>query len=219
LARVEWALAKFLDFHRPPLLLHRELSQSPDFFVELLSFVFKEEGGEPREVSDADVRRAETAYSVLNSWKTPPGVSLDRTTLDKNALSGWIDGALDRATAARRRTMAEQQIGHVLRYAPNGADGVWPHEALRDILEHLKNPQIENGIEIEIYNSRGVVTRDPVGGGGPERQLAAQYAGSAAVLNQRWPRTGELLRRVAEQYDREAQAEDREAELRKDGFW
>jgi hypothetical protein len=219
LARVEWALAKFLDFHRPPLLLHRELAQSPGFFIDLLSFVFKEEGGEPREVSDADVRRAETAYSVLNSWKTPPGVSSDRTTLDGNTLSGWLDEALDRATAVRRRTMAEQQIGHVLRYAPNGADGVWPHEALRDILEHLKNPQIENGIEIEIYNSRGVVTRDPVGGGGPERQLAAQYAGWAAVLNQRWPRTAELLRRVAEQYDREAQAEDREAELRKDGFW
>ena len=49
--------------------------------------------------------------------------------------------------------------------------------------------------------------------------LAAQYAGWSAALNQRWPRTAELLRRVAEQYDREAQAEDREAELRKDGFW
>jgi hypothetical protein len=219
LARVEWALAKFLDFHRPPLLLHRELSQSPGFFVDLVSFVFKEEGGEPREVSDSEVRRAETAYSVLNSWKTPPGVSPDRATLDKNTLSTWVDEALDRASAARRRSMAEQQIGHVLRYVPHGADGVWPHEALRDLLERLKNPQIEKGLEIEIYNSRGVVTKDPLGGGGQERQLMAQYAGGAAALNQRWPRTAELLRRVAEQYEREAEAEDREAELRKDGFW
>ena len=115
--------------------------------------------------------------------------------------------------------MAEQQIGHVLLHVPNGADGVWPHQALRDILERLKNPQVEKGIEVEIYNSRGVVTRDPVAGGGPERHLASQYAGWAAALNQRWPRTAELLRRVAEKYDREAQAEDREAELRKDGFW
>src|SRR5262249_38339666 len=87
LARVEGALAKFLDYQLPPLLLHRELSQSPGFFIDLLSFVFKEEGGEPREVTDANVRRAETAYSVLNGWKTPPGVSADRTTLDGNALS------------------------------------------------------------------------------------------------------------------------------------
>jgi hypothetical protein len=133
-----------LDFHRPLLLLHRELSQSPGFFVvDLLSFVFKEEGGEPREASDADVRRAKTAYSVLNSWKTPPSVSSDRTTVDKNRLSAWIDDALDRATVACRRTMAEQQIGHVLRHVPNLADGVWPHEALREIRERRKNPQIE----------------------------------------------------------------------------
>jgi hypothetical protein len=112
-------------------------SQSPGLFVDLWSFVFKEEGGEPREVSDADVRRAETGYSVLNSWKMPPGVSSDRTTLDNNTLSSWIDEALDRATVARRRTMAEQQIGKVLRHVPNGADGVWPYEALRDILERL----------------------------------------------------------------------------------
>jgi hypothetical protein len=115
--------------------------------------------------------------------------------------------------------MAEQRIGHVLRYVPHGADGAWPHEALRELLERLQNSEVEQGIEIEIYNSRGVVTRDPKGGGGQERQLAAKYSGWAAELNKRWPRTGELLRRVAETYGREAEAEDREAELRKDGFW
>jgi hypothetical protein len=219
LARIEWALAKFLDFHRPPLLLHRELAHSPAFFVELLSFVFKEEGGPPREISDADVRRAETAYSVLHNWKTPPGVSPDRTTVDGNTLASWIREALDRATAVRRRTMAEQRIGHVLRYVPNGGDGVWPHEALREVIEDLRNPEIETGIEIEIYNSRGVVTRDPLGGGAQERHLATQYRNWAAALNQRWPRTAELLRRVAEKYEREAHSEDSEAELRRDGFW
>jgi hypothetical protein len=219
LANVEWALAKFLGFHRPPLLLHRELSRSPGFSVELLSFVFKEEGGEPGDISDADVRRAETAYSVLSSWRTPPGLSADGTAVDETELSRWIEEALNAATAVHRRTMAEQQIGHVLRYVPQGADGVWPHEGLREILERLKNSQIEKGIEVEIYNSRGVVTKDPLSGGGDERQLVAQYAGWAAAINQRWQRTAELLRRVADQYAREAQAEDREAELRKDGFW
>ncbi len=91
--------------------------------------------------------------------------------------------------------------------------------ALRKILEQLKNPQIEDGLEIEIYNSRGVVSRDPLGGGGQERRLAAQYSARSASLNQRWTRTAELLRRVADQYEREAQAEDRKEELRKDGFW
>jgi hypothetical protein len=64
---------------------------------------------------------------------------------------------------------------------------------VREILERLKNAQIAQGREIEIYYSRGVVTRDPLNGGGQERHLV-RYAGSAAALDQRWPRTTELLR-------------------------
>ena len=53
-------------------------------------------------------------------------------------------------------------------------DATLPGLAARGLARHIRapeKPQIEKGIGIEIYNSRGVVTRDPVGGGGPERQL------------------------------------------------
>ena len=220
LVQVEWALAKFLDSHRPPVLLHRELVQKPAFYVELLSCVFKEEEGEPSgEVSDADARRAQTADAVLRSWRTPPGVSSDGSTMDADVLGAWIRQALDLANAVRRRAVAEEYIGRVLRYVPTGGDGIWPHEVVRELLEQLENSRIERGLEVEIYNSRGVVHRDPAGGGGQERRLAAQYSGWAAAVDRRWARTVELLRLVAETYEREAQAEDSEAELRKDGFW
>ena len=112
LARIEWALAKFLDFHRPPVLLHRELIRDPAFYVELLSFAFKAEEGEPLgEVSEADARRAQTAYAVLGSWKTPPGVSADASTMDADVLVAWIGQTLELSSAARRRTVAEQYIG------------------------------------------------------------------------------------------------------------
>ena len=220
LATLEWALAKFLDFRRPPVLLHQELVRSPGFYVELLSFVFREEGGEPqREVTEADAARAQLAYSVLEGWKTPPGVGADGSTMEADVLVAWVERALKLANAARRRTMAEQYIGRILRYVPTGGDGVWPHEAVRDLLESLKNPQIEKGLEIEMYNSRGVVSRGPTEGGHQERQLGNRYAGWAGALGGRWMRTAEVLRRVSDQYEREAYAEDGEAELRKDGMW
>ena len=220
LARFEWALAKLLDFQRPPVVLHKELARDPGFYVKLLSLVFREEGVEPEgEVSEADAARAQLAYTVLEGWKTPPGVAADGATMEGDVLVEWIERALELGSAAGRRAMAEQYIGRVLRYTPSGGDGVWPHEAVRDLLESVKNPNIEKGLEIEIYNSRGVVSRDPMEGGHGERQLGNQYAGWAAALGGRWTRIREVLRRVAEQYEREAYAEDGEAELRKDGIW
>ncbi|MCY4110186.1 MAG: hypothetical protein OXG11_14325 [Chloroflexi bacterium] len=220
LATFEWGLARFLDFRRPPVLLHQELVRNPGFYVELLSFVFREEGGKAQgEVTEADAARAQLAYSVLQSWKTPPGVAADGSTMEAEVLVGWIERALELAGAARRRTMAEQYIGRVLRYVPSGGDGLWPHEAVRDLLESLKNPQIEKGLEVEIYNSRGVVSRGPTEGGRQERQLGNQYARWAGALGRQWMRIAEVLNRVAEQYEREAYAEDGEAELRKDGMW
>ena len=220
LARFEWALAKFLNFHRRPVLLHQELVRDPGFYVELLSFVFREEGGKPQgEVTEADAERAQLAYSVLDGWKTPPGVAADGATMEADVLVAWVERALELASAAGRRTMAEQYIGRILRYVPSGGDGVWPHEAVRELLESLKNPEIERGLEIEIYNSRGVVSSGPTEGGHQERQLGNQYAGWARALGRRWMRTAEVLKRVAEQYEREAYSEDGEAELRKDGMW
>ena len=185
-----------------------------------MSFVFREEGGKPQgEVTEADAARAQLAYSVLQSWKTPPGVAADGSTMEAKVLVAWIERALELASAAGRRTMAEQYIGRVLRYVPSGGDGLWPHEAVRDLLENLKNPQIEKGLEVEIYNSRGVVSRGPTEGGRQERQLGSQYAGWARALGRRWMRIAEVLKRVAEQYEREAYAEDGEAEVRKGWKW
>jgi len=47
-------------------------------------------------------------------------------------------------------------------------------------------------------------------------QLSEKYKGYADVLNDEWPRTAAVLRRIAEVYASEARREDVEAELRED---
>jgi len=71
-------------------------------------------------------------------------------------------------------------------------------------------------MEIAIYNSRGVVSRDLSEGGEQESRLVETYRAYARLLSDRWPRTSALLRRVAKYYAVQAHQEDMEAELRED---
>jgi len=59
------------------------------------------------------------------------------------------------------------------RKAKSGTDGIWPNEAVRDVLEEVSTKEIAVGMSIGLYNSRGVQWRGP--GGQQERDLAAQY--------------------------------------------
>ncbi|WIG58313.1 MAG: hypothetical protein OJF49_001058 [Ktedonobacterales bacterium] len=71
---------------------------------------------------------------------------------------------------------------------------------------------------IELRNSRGVTTREPLEGGDQERALAATYFKQAEAFADRWPKTAALLRKVGESYEQEARFMDEEAERRRTGL-
>lgn len=69
-------------------------------------------------------------------------------------------------------------------------------------------------MRIERFNMRGVHSRGVYDGGDDERRLAAGYRSDAA-LAAHWPRTASLLRDIALDWDRYAEAEDlRAAQMR-----
>jgi len=49
----------------------------------------------------------------------------------------------------------DQKIGQVLSAAPAGADGVWPCEPVRDVLEDVASREIGIGIGVAVSNARG----------------------------------------------------------------
>lgn len=195
--------------------MHRELSRNPDFFVEVVSYVFKAEEDELRESSEDNPIRAELSYKLLDSWHRCPGVS-DDGTLDADAFRKWVIHAREKLHEQKRGVIGDQRIGHALAFAPFGSDGAFPHEAVRDVIEELVSPEIERGIEIQIFNNRGVVTRAIAEGGIQERQIAEKYSGFATKVCPRHPRTAAMLRRMAEDYSFHAQREDISAELEQD---
>lgn len=88
--------------------------------------------------------------------------------------------------------------------------------AVRDLINDLGSEHIELGFELDVYNGRGVVSRSLTEGGEQERRLAERYGGHADALNDGWPRTAAMLRRISDRYASDARREDVRAELRED---
>jgi predicted Zn-dependent protease with MMP-like domain len=88
--------------------------------------------------------------------------------------------------------------------------------AVRDVIDNLSSEHIERGFELGVYNGRGVVSRSLTEGGEQERRLLERYKGYADALNDGWPRSAAMLRRISDRYASDARREDARAELRED---
>lgn len=212
--QLEWTyLPLFEHTTRHPLVLHGLLSKDPSFFAEAVRWAFRPEDGSEPDDSTAELSvemqqaRARLAYELLDSFHTVPG-SNSAGALDEVALGGWVRSARKLCAALKRGAISDERLGNLLSYSPAGSDGVWPHPAVRDLIEEISSRHLEEGISIGVYNSRGVVTKSPGEGGGQERELSATYRTFSEATATQWPRTSALLRQIAEQYDREARAED-----------
>jgi hypothetical protein len=215
-AKLEWAFLLLSGQHgRPPRALHRELSRDPDFFAEVVVLVFKAEDEEQRELSEQDQNRSRLAYELLETWRSVPGLKEDGS-VDADVLKRWVEEARNATRDAGRGTVGDLRIGQVLAFTPESSDGAWPDVAVRDLIDDLGEGDVERGIEIGVYNKRGVFSKSPTEGGNQERGFAKTYRDYASVLNDLWPRTSAMLRRISDVYASMACREDLEAELRED---
>lgn len=218
----------------PQLALHAHLAHSPQFFVEVLSDLYKSDseaeaatavkstpsgdGGSsapPRHDQSraAQVQaRASYAYKLLESWQALTWRTADGE-LDFKALNEWVKEVLENARAVGREGVALREIGKLLAYAKSDAiDGIWPERGVRMLIEELANPELERAVVLEVFNKRGVHSRSIDGGGDQERELAAIAATGADALEVQWPRTAGMLRENAEQWRHHADWEDKQAE-------
>ena len=130
--------------------------------------------------------------------------------IDSELLTSWVDEVRRLAKEEDRSEIGDEFIGHLFAYAPQDADGAWPHRTIRDTLERLASKELELGIEIERFNMRGVQVRAMYGGGAPERTLAEE-ARQSARMTRTWPRTNAVLERIADSWDKTAEREDERA--------
>lgn len=212
LARLEWNFLPMIERFGGAHVLDRMLGTSPDFFVDALKLVYRADGQEATDVTDMQRALATRGYDLLRKWKRVPTIAADGT-LDPDKLKVWVARVRELATGSGRGAIGDIHIGYALVNAPSGADGIWPHEAVRQVIESTASEHLERAIVTGIQNQRGVYTRAMGEGGEQERGFAEKYRGYAVALTVDWPRTARLMKRVADRYDSNAREEDVRAEL------
>jgi len=219
IARLEWLYLPILagvSSGRPPKMLHKELSNNPELFAELIKYIYKprnENKKEEEEQLSQELlkRRAHFAWELLHSWKTVPG-SDNSGQINYEKLKAWVNKARELCKKLDRKEVGDTHIGRVLAHAKSEEEGVWPPEAVCKIIDKIQSHKLNSGFSVEIYNKRGTVAKSPFEGGQQERALAEQFRQYADKWAIRYPRTSAILRKTAQRYENEAKREDEEAE-------
>lgn len=221
IARLEWLYLPILanvGSSRPSKILHRELANNPEFFAEVIRYIYRPKN-EDKKMDDDPLsqelkqQRAHLSWELLHSWKTIPG-SDEKGLIDYEKLKAWVDKARELCEKEDRKEVGDTHIGQVLAYSMSGEEGIWPPEAVCKIIDEIQSDKLDNGFMIAVFNKRGVVTKSPFEGGQQERALAEQFRQYADIWITRYPRTASILLKIADGYENEARQEDQRAERR-----
>jgi hypothetical protein len=210
IAHFEFAFFSLLQYERTASALFRRLSESPSMFVELVQNFCHEENANPEtrpEATQEELALARISYDVLREWRSLPGTQTDGT-VDAAYLASWVREAREHLVRVDRVDMGDKCIVQLLSGASKGADGIWPTEAVRDIVESLNSDHLRDGLEIGKLNARGVTTRGMLDGGVQEVVLASQYEQNAKKIATRWPTVARVLRNLSNHYRESAARED-----------
>lgn len=229
LAQLEWIWLPVLQSdERGPLALVGQVLSEPGLFVDLLKMVYRPRGEMKEEPTSDGGARARMARDLLDRIGSVPGScprvrlgGLGRSrgprpeidkTVDGAALAAWTRQVRQLAAASGRLEVCDITVGQILSNAPSGDDGVWPCAEVRDLLEapDIRSEEIERGLGVGLYNSRGVVTKNEPGGT-MERALAEKYRDMARRTVTKWPRISTVLQRLADSYGHEAKRNDERA--------
>jgi len=227
LARWEWTwLPLIAEEDRHLRALQAELAENPGLFVELLKWVYRANGSnEPdRILTEADIQRASLAREVLDAWTRIPGLDAGAQkpthavgeglgpispawngAIDEEALRSWLERAVQLARGASRLEVCYARIGRLFAYGPADADGIWPCEPIRRAVEKARSDALDDEMVTAVMNRRGThwVARN----GAQESTMASAFRRWCELARAMYPRTGTILRRLAEYYEREARDE------------
>ena len=201
--------------------LERQIAKSPAIFVEVLALVFrrKDDGQDPPEwrIEDPERRKglASAASRLLGRIGHIPGTESDGK-INAEKLLAWVIEVRRLCAEHGRVDVGDQKIGELLSKSPAGENGQWPCLPVCEAMERIASQQIGIGFNIGVRNGRGAHWRDE--GGAQERELAAQYRDWARLRAFDYPYVSNILKSIADAYDREAERWDTEGKDRKEAW-
>jgi hypothetical protein len=219
LTRLEFGLLRLLGYggESKARTLYSAVMTQPKLFAELINLVFRPRHAERVESStDQERNAARTAWALLRNSPTIPGQGTGGQ-MDAKAIAQFVTEVRELCRQSDRLEVCDITVGEILARAPAGEGGVWPHEAVREILDLPEHGDIRRGISTGLFNKRGVTSRAYHEGGRLERDLADDYRRHADALRNAYPLLAATLDLMADSYEHHARREDTQAKLRIEG--
>jgi len=221
LPKLEWLYLPLLagvGSLRKPVALHSELSTNADFFVEVLSWLYRPSNEKEAEKIVEEIgeeviaNRAKLAFDLLQSWKVVPGVDVDGN-IDRDFLRHWVYRAREIALQKDRLKKADLYIGKILAEYPE-SDSVWPPEPICEIIEEINTTALKVEFRVTTSNKRSSSVRGSCDGGDRERKIASYFRDLSTHHSSKFPVTASLLEGLAKSYEARAKEIDKDAEAR-----
>ena len=126
---------------------------------------------------------------------------------NKRDIKSWFENNKTNLQKLNRLRCGLSFIGQMFGQSPNDAsDNIWPLKEIREIIETEENEIFENGILIGKYNSIGIRSITP----DAKDMWAAynEYKGYAKTVRFQYPRTSNLLEKIADEYKELAESDE-----------
>lgn len=199
--------------------LERHIELNPELFVQAVVWAYMrdDDGEDPPELRAPDNSReqcVERAHRLLETIGRIPGQDEATKEEQREKLEEWVRTVRRFCAELGRADIADFCLGKLFSAAPVGDDGVWPNEAVRDVMEDLQSEYINRGVYIGLRNARGPHWRKE--GGDQERELANKYRAWADALQLTHPFVSStLLMSMVKSYECDAEERDTEANVRR----
>jgi len=215
LVQLEFALIRTLGFEgeHHAKTLYRVLMAKPELFVELLCLVYPAPNEAPTEADHAQKNAALNAWNILRACRRQPGTGVD-DIIDANQAAIFVTETRQLAAEQDRLGACDSTLGEIFAKAPIGADGVWPGESARSILNDYESEDMLRGFYQGTINKRGVSSRHVYDGGDQERLLAGSFRKNARALEETHPQLAAVLHSLARSYEKHGHIADLDARLR-----
>ncbi|ORU01213.1 hypothetical protein D081_0032 [Anaerovibrio sp. JC8] len=209
---IDFIYLPFIDIYsgEQPRALNTRLSLEPDYFCSMLEHFYKGKSGDQDEV-DVNKGVADRLFSVLFQYKVTPGINWDGV-FDENIFKAWMDSVKKWSKEHERFEVAMYTVGSGLSYATLDADKFPPMAIVKE-LNLAENDALRRGYYLGIINQRGAHYVDPEGK--PELELSEDYNNRANIVEAKgYSRYADILRKIADEYKREAMYNIEEAQKR-----
>lgn len=177
-----------------------------NYYADILSIIYiRRDDGSSLETMESD--RMMNLYKLDMEMKFCPGEEGGK--INRDVLNEWINTFRVRLGNNNLLSLFYRKLGKLFAFSPEGTDGIFPHEAIRDKIEELGNEELINAFVIAIINERGIYTPN---GGKAERNLGEKYKKIGKSLEIRYPKTARIFNILSEHYFDESNRERKIAE-------